>query len=240
MSRVPIRYLPWMLRDVLSAQVAVLLVVSGLIALITARISPAPPVSEAPTIVRSIIQQAGWPFILYCSAAFVSADRIQGFYRSIFSRPVSPPLYYLQRWLVGAMVVGLLVPVVTLALVLSIGSFPVAWTLVGRLELTYLLAGGLTFLVSTVLRIDWLITLIVLVLQSVLAGFRDGPPGLRVDISPFWDFIYRILPPFNLVSVNAPPLAGPQLTHVVLYGVGLVLAALAVLRWRPLGAGGRA
>ncbi|MEO8224463.1 MAG: hypothetical protein ABI661_06630, partial [Gammaproteobacteria bacterium] len=147
MSRVPIRYLPWMLRDMLFAQGAVLLVTSTLIWLIVTRISPAPPASAGLQILQSIVQQAGWPFILYCSSAIVSTDRIQGYYRSIFSRPVSPPWYYLQRWVVGAFVVGLLVPVVTVALELAIGSFPLSWRFLAQVELTYLLAGGLVFLV---------------------------------------------------------------------------------------------
>jgi hypothetical protein len=237
MSRVPIRYLPWMLRDVLFAQGVVLFATSAMIWLIWSRMSPTPPASTGPGLVRTIVQQIGWPFILYCSAAFVGTDRSQGYYRSIFSRPVSPPWYYLQRWLVGAFVVGLVVPMLTLALALAFGSFPLSGTLVAQLEMTYLLVGGLTFLVSTMLRADWLIALLVLVLQSVLNGFQSEA---QLHLPAFWNFIYRMLPPFHLVNANAPPLTGPQLTHVLLYGAGLVLAALAVLRWRPLGAGGRA
>ncbi|MEP7324771.1 MAG: hypothetical protein ABI836_02385 [Gemmatimonadota bacterium] len=239
MSRIPVRYLPWMLRDMLLAQGVVLFATSIVVWLIIIRISPVPPASNGLVIVRSIVQQAGWPFILYCSSGIVSTDRLQGYYRSIFSRPVSPPWYYLQRWLVGAFIVALVVPVVTMFLVFALGSFPLSWTMMGQLELTYFLAGGLTFLVSTTWRADWLIALLVLVLQSILAGFSAAPAAMQMHLSPFWDFIFRILPPFHLVSVNAQPLTGPHLAHVLLYGAGLVLAALALLRWRPLGAGGR-
>jgi hypothetical protein len=237
MSRIPIRYLPWMLRDLLLAQGVVLLAVAILIYVITIQISPTPPPSIGPAWVEDIVFKSNWIFILICTASVVSTDRSLGYYRSIFSRPVSPSMYYLQRWLMGALLIALITPVFTLAFSLALGSFPIQWSLVGQLEMFYLLLGGLVFLVSTVLRADWLLAFMIYMLQSMLFSFHSSP---NFQLPGFWDFLYRILPPFHLVSVNTLPLTGPRLAHVLLYGAGLVLAALAVLRWRPLGAGGRA
>lgn len=237
MSRIPIRYLPWMLRDMLRTQGIVLFAISLLIYVITVRISPRPPPTIGPDWIRNMVQQSGWIFILLCTSEMVSGDRNQGYYRSIFSRPVSPPLYYLQRWLLGALLVAVVAPVYTLAFSLALGHIPMEWSLVGRLVMFYLLLGGLVFLVSTVLRADWLLGLMVFMLQSLLNGLYHSA---QIDLSSFWVFVYQLLPPFHLTTLNAPPLTGPYLTHVLLYGAGLVLAALAVLRWRPLGAGGRA
>lgn len=237
MNRVPIRYLPSMLRDMVVAQGVVLFVVATLIYVVTARIRPLPDVAFAPSYVRAIVQQTGWIFVLICTASMVSTDRIQGFYRSIFSRPVSPPLYYLQRWLVGALLVGLMVPLYTLGFSLALGSFPIEWALVGRIELLYLLLGGTVFLASTVLRIDWLLAVLLLMGQAMLNGLSRSE---NFELPAFWEFVLRILPPFHLTQVNSPPLSGSQMAHVLLYGAGLILAALAILRWRPLGVGGRA
>jgi len=237
MSRVPIRYLPWMLRDLLLAQGLVLLAISILIYVVTIRIDPAPPVEFGPVGVLNVVRQSSLILVLICTGSIVSADRGLGYYRSIFSRPVSPPLYYLQRWLLGALLLATVVPAYTLAFSLALGRFPIQWTLVGRMELFYILLGGLIFLISTVLRSDWLLGLMIFMLHGALSAFRSSP---SFHLPAFWEFVYRIFPPFHLVDVSAPPLTGPQLTHVLLYGAGLVLAALAVLRWRPLGAGGRA
>lgn len=235
MSRIPIRYLPWMVRDILLAQGMVLLAIGFLVGLIMTRMTPSPPASEGLGLVKGFVQQMGWPFILYSVASMVSADRVQGFYRSYFSRPLSPPGFYLMRWLLGAVIVALLVPVLTLSLSLAIGRFPLSWSLLAQLQLNYLLVGGLVFLLSTTVRADWLVALLFMLVESILGGLKRG----GIDLPAVWDFVATILPPFHLVSVNSPLPAGTPLVHVLLYGAGLVLAALAVIRWRPLGAGGR-
>jgi hypothetical protein len=104
-----------------------------------------------------------------------------------------------------------------------------------KLALSYLLLGGLIFFFSSFLRYDWLIGLLVLIVQGVLFSLsRNG-----VDFPAIWDFVLTILPPIYQASLNSPPLTGPALTHVLLYGAGLVIAGLILLRLRPLGAGGR-
>ncbi len=237
MSRAPIRYFPWMLRDMLLSQGLVLLAISILIYVVTIRINPVPPVEFGPVGVANVVRQSSLILILICTASIVSADRGLGYYRSIFSRPVSPPLYYLQRWLLGALVMALVVPAYTLAFSLAIGRFPIQWALVVRVELLYLLLGGLIFLISTVLRSDWLLGLMVFMLHGALSAFRSSP---SFHLPAFWELVYQIFPPFHLIDVSAPPLGSSQLTHVLLYGAGFVLAALALLQWRPLGVGGRA
>lgn len=235
--RMPIRYLPWMLRDMLLSQGLVLLIVGIFAYVITVQIEPVPPADRGPFLVGNLVTQVGWIFVLLGTAGIVSTDRNQGFYRSYFSRPVSPPLFYLQRWLVGSVLIALVVPLVSLGFALAVGWFPVDWAVVGRLELFYFLLGGLIFLSSALIRIDWLVGFMVLMLQSMLHNFHNVP---TLKLPAFWETFYRMLPPFHLTNVNAPSLTTTQLIHVLLYGAGLVLAALAVLRWRPLGVGGRA
>jgi hypothetical protein len=234
MSRIPLRYVPWLARDVLFSQGLVLFIVALLTGLILGRLDPLPPATAGAGLVANMVSQLGWLFVLYSTAAIVSTDRIQGYYRSFFSRPVSPPAYYLIRWLLGALAVALLVPVLTLAMSLAIGSFPVSWHLIQQLELLYLLLGGLTFLVSTATRSDWLIALLIYLVSSILNGLEHG----GVKLPAVWHFVAKVLPPFQLTNVQSSP-TGAALAHMLLYGAGLFLVALAVLRWRPLGVGGR-
>lgn len=235
MRAIPLRYLPWMIRDLAVAQGAILAATGVLAWLIMGQVDPAPSASNGPTMVVGALQQLSLPFLLYCAAAIVSNDRVQGYYRSFFSRPLSPPWYYFSRWLLGGICFLLISPVLTLGLSLAIGPFPFSWQVLAQLALSYLLLGGLIFFLSTFLRYDWLFGLLVLIVQSVLYSLhRNG-----IDLPAVWDFVLTILPPIYLASLNSPFPSGSALTHVLLYGIGLVVAALILLRLRPLGAGGR-
>jgi hypothetical protein len=235
MKTIPLRYLPWMLRDLAVGQGAVLAAVGILTWLIVGRISPMPPASQGPGMVDGALAQMSLPFLLYCSAAIVSNDRVHGYYRSFFSRPMSPTWYYFIRFLLGGIFFLLISPILTLGMSLAIGSFPFSWTILSQLALSYLLLGGLIFFLSTVMRYDWLFGLLVLMLQGVLHALkRNG-----VDLGAIWDSVLTILPPIYQASMNSPLPNGQGLTHIVLYGTGLVVAGLVLLRLRPLGSGGR-
>ena len=236
MRTIPLRYLPWMVRDLALAQGAVLTAVGILSWLIMGRIDPVPSAASGPRMVAAVLGQMSLPFLLYRSAAIVSNDRVHGYYRSFFSRPLSPPGYYFVRWLLGGIFFVALAPVLTLGLSLAIGRFPMSWEILAQLALSYLLFGGLIFFFSTFVRYDWLLALVVLMVQAVLYALQKG--GL--DLPAIWDFVLRILPPIYLASLNSPLPSGSVLAHVVLYGAGLVIAGLFFLRLRPLGTGGRA
>jgi hypothetical protein len=224
-----------MARDLAVGQGAVLVAVGILTWLIMGRITPAPSASQGPGMVEGALSQMSLPFLLYCSAAIVSNDRAHGYYRSFFSRPMSPAWYYFIRFLLGGVFFLLISPVLTLGMSLAIGSFPYSWTILSQLALSYLLLGGLIFFLSTIMRYDWLFGLLVLMMQGVLHALkRNG-----VDLGAIWDSVLTILPPIYQASMNSPLPKGSGLTHVVLYGTGLVVAGLVLLRLRPLGTGGR-
>jgi hypothetical protein len=50
----------------------------------------------------------------------------------------------------------------------------------------------------------------------------------------------KLLPPFHLVDPSTTLLTGSDLVHVIGYGGGMLVAALLLLKYRPLGSGGRA
>lgn len=235
MKTIPFRYVPWMVRDLALGPGAVVIAVGVLSWLIMGRIDPAPAASSGPGMVEGALGQMSLPILLYCSAAIVSNDRVHGYYRSFFSRPLSPPGYYFTRWVLGGLVFLLLGPALTLGLGLAIGRFPLSGELMAQLALSYLLFGGLIFFFSTFLRYDWLFGLLVLMIQGVLNALHRND----VDLPAIWDFVLTILPPIYQASLNSPLPSGPMLTHILLYGGGLVIAGLVLLRLRPLGAGGR-
>lgn len=234
MRTVPVRYLPWMMRDLAFSQGVVLLVLGVMTWLIMRSVGA--PVSQGPGLEKAVLQQLSVLFLLYCSGAIVSNDRVHGYYRSYFSRPLSPAGYYLSRWTLGGLVFILMHPVIAGALMLAIGGFPFSWGLLVNLALSYLLIGGMVFFFSTWARGDWLLALLFVLMDGVLFSLKRA----GATLSAFWEFVSTILPPAHLTSVTAPVPTGGHLGLVLLYGSALLLAGLVILRWRPLGAGGRA
>ena len=236
MSAMPIRYLPWMTLDLArSAGLAMALV--GVLAafLISSMTVVTSGTGGEATVFLGILDFAVTVFALLATAGIVSADFGLGYYRTLFARPVSPPLYYLQRWLLGGVLVLLATSVVGFAAAARIGAqLPIGRVLV-QSALFYLLLGGLVLLLSTITRRDWIIAALVVAAHAGLGLARS----LGAAASGAAAVLYTILPPFGLVDVGEPVPAGADLVHVVLYGLALVLAALTVIRLRPLARGAR-
>lgn len=237
--RLPIRYLGWAVRDAAVRPGLACLAIAALFAFLLTRLPESnQPGFEQDFLVRTV-GQMDWLVVLIATAGMVSWDRASGYYRSLFSQPVTPGLYYLQRWLLGGVAVAVFVPLVGLGIFVVSGTLPFSGPLLVRLLLKYLLLGGLTFALSTLLRADWMIALLLSILQGVLYTLErsDAP------LSGFTRMLVHALPPFQAGSVGLGALAypsGSELTHAVLYGAGLVAIALVVLAFRPLGSGGRA
>jgi hypothetical protein len=236
MIRLPLRYAPWMGRDIATGPgflMAVLVAVSVMLVRNLQVVGPGGEANLAACI--AVLDWTAMGLTLLATAGLVSGDFAQGHQRTLFAKPVSPPLYYLQRWLIGA------------ALVL-IGAAPVAYAigarfdtpmltvpLFARMGLLYLVLGGLVFLLSTITRRDWLLAIVLLVWQTALGfarttGIADGPVAT---------VLHAVLPPFQLVGVRGSPPAGAELAYAAGYGTALLLAGLAVLEWRPLARGAR-
>src|SRR5690606_10220086 len=100
-----------------------------------------------------------------------------GWYRAWFSRPVAPPFFYLQRWLIGGVAFLLYIPLLGAAVAFRTGEFVVPGWIVGRAALLYLLVGGTVFLVSTLMRRDWVIAALLFIVYTVLHGIlSQGMP----------------------------------------------------------------
>ena len=104
---------------------------------------------------------------LFAMNGIVANDRKQGFYRCLFSKPVSPDRYYGQAFLVhwaGFLVVVTLLGLIYQALIGPVLTVP----LYAAVSLLYLCYAGIAFALSAAARWDWLSLVAVTVLSNYL------------------------------------------------------------------------
>ena len=236
MIRLPARYLGWMTWDVVRGPGVVMFAVGVLAALLINSLTVVTNGSGGETrVFLGILDFVVTIFAIVGTAGMVSSDFAMGYYRTLFARPVSPPLYYFQRWLLGGALAVLVATGVGLAAALRMGAELPIGRVMSQAALCYLLLGGLVFLLSTITRRDWLIAVLVLAAYSALGLARAlGAAGTGVAA-----VLYAVLPPLELVDVSDPVPSGRDLAYVLAYGSALVAAALAVIRFRPLARGAR-
>lgn len=179
--------------------------------------------------------------VLIACGGVAGTDIKQGYYRAYFSKPMAPWWFYLQRWLLGGLAV-LTIPIwLGLGLQVFLGhGTGLSWQIFAAMGLCYLLIGGLVLLCSTVTARDWLVAFLVYFLQAQLHNAHEMLTRLQQDVPAAVTMLLRILPPFHLIRPGADLPTGLELMHVAGYGLAMVIAALLILAWRPLGSGGRA
>lgn len=162
----------------------------------------------------------------------VSNDRKLGYYRFLFSKPVSIPAYYAQQfaiYFVGFMVV--------MALLLGIFALMI-YPLSPVAPLTYcaivfLSLGGIAFFISSLFRFDWPILAGVFLGSALLHTIWAQSDGWR-------KLVIAVLPPLNKLSSMLGTLLekGTVETNDLLWLLGysllFFLAGLFVLRRRPV------
>lgn len=170
--------------------------------------------------------------VLIAVNGIVSTDRKLGYYRFLFSKPVSAVLFYAQVFFVG--MAGVILSIVVLASLLhtvlpvfSVGHF-VLYT-----ALIYIAMGGIGFFISVATRFDWL----------TLAAVWLGSRALRAVYGPKHDWrskAVELLPPVHKLDdvANSMLMTGSaHATDVVwLLGYGVLFFALGLvaLRWGSL------
>jgi hypothetical protein len=162
----------------------------------------------------------------------VANDRKLGYYRFLFSKPLSPRRYYGQAFVVH--MAGWLSIVSLLALVYGLYIYPLlSLSFLGAIGLVYLCYAGIAFLLSATARWDWL-SLVFVTVATTLLQQRFGTSS-----SPFARLLY-LLPPLNeTASVYAAlaegvPLPWRAVAWLGGYGAICFVAALVVLRFRRL------
>lgn len=236
---VSIRYLGWSLKDAALRPGIAALIFAALATFLATRMPALINREGTEQVMTRFVSQFDWLVILIATSGMVAWDRTSGYYRTLFSYPVNPALYYLQRWILAGLAAALLVPFAGLGFMAVSGSFPNSGPLLVRFLVKYLLLGGVTFAFSSVVRADWAIAFVLSAVQSILHGLEVA----GIALSGFTRVVAHLLPPFHVGSfsmMQAPGYpTGSDLLHALLYGSGILLVTMLVLRFRPLGSGGR-
>jgi hypothetical protein len=235
-------YLRWQARDFVAERGAPLLIVAtlmsfpiimGLRALREQAPSETQGMMSATYAVVSLFAEFSLIAVLIGINGVVSNDRVRGYYRFLFAKPVSIPRYYAQAYVVnglGLLATALAVLIAIYALGYPVFPVRVLWTV----ALVYLSLGGLGFLYSTLARFDWVLMGATWGLAQVLRAVypaHSSRAGQVLDV---------ILPPFHQLRDVGLDLARGEaadsrvLAWLLGWGISGVVLGLLILRRRPL------
>ena len=162
----------------------------------------------------------------------VSNDRRHGYVRFLFAKPVSVVRYYLQAF--AASIAGLAIATAVLAGLFAMMVAPLIPAQVVLIVSIFAIGiGGIGFLLSTLVRADWLFLSMALGLSLLVRGLYGQAGGWR-------EKLLVLLPPLHrLDDIRNPLLAGnfpaaTDIAWVMGYGVACLLLGVIVLRRRPL------
>jgi hypothetical protein len=176
------------------------------------------------TVTSSVVSLA----VLIALNGIVSTDRKMGYYRFLFSKPVSVVAYYAQLFFVY--MVGVLVSMLLLATVLHIvvPGFRIYYFLLYA-AIIYVAMGGIGFFISVATRFDWLTLAAVWLGSRVLRDLFGNKPGWRSKA-------VELLPPvhkLNDVSLSMITNGTAPTSDVLwLLGYGALFFALGLLLLR--------
>lgn len=197
------------------------------------------------TQVPNVAASPAWGVVLQISAAVVSvsvliamngiisADRKNGYYRFLFSKPIDRVLYYAQAFFVYMIGVLLIMAILSSLLRTVLPAFSVTNFLMYA-ALVYVAMGGIGFFLSAATRYDWLtlaaVWLGARVLREVYGGPFAGWKGKAV----------QLLPPVHRLDEVASSLIGTgsarsgDVMWLVGYGALFFVAGLLILRYGSL------
>ena len=225
MKTLPWRYVPWLLLDMARGPLWFPAAVLAAALLLPAVNAPAELVTK---VFPYVLEAAGFLSVLALTRGLVNKDLRRGYYRVLFSRPVTPGGYYLLRWLLGGAALLAFAALFTGIISWKYGvALPFPFY-AARLGLEYLVLGGLVFLLSTLLREDAGPALVLCALSAYYHGAAYPPAWLK---AAGW-----LLPPLNLCRLTV---AGTGPLPALLYGACAVAAAVYVLQRRNFAEGGR-
>lgn len=232
-------YAGWQARDFVAERgapliiVAFLLTSSLIVALRRMRATMTP--MRAEVIIIELFAQLALIAVLIGINGVVSNDRVRGYFRFLFAKPVSVPRYYAQAYAVN----GLGLAAVTLgvlAVIYAVGYPVFVPRVLLMVGLFYVSLGGVGFLYSTVARFDWILMGATLGLAHVLRDFYPAHESLAGGV------IDVILPPYHrLIDVGKELARGvtPESTTLLwllAWGISGFVIGLLILRRRPLAA----
>ena len=229
------RYVLWQLKDFARERGIALLLVGFLIGVTI--VAPVRAMGRtidagmAKSMLVAIVSQIALILALITLNGIVSTDRKMGYYRFLFSKPVSISAYYAQLFVVYF--VGFLAAVAILLGAFAIFAHPVSP--LGPLMfcgLVFLSLGGIAFLISSLVRYDWPVLVAIYVASLILHSMWQYKEGWR-------RLVLSVLPPLYRISNTMPDILdrGVVNTQDVLWLLGYSALCFAVgilvLRRRP-------
>lgn len=229
MKKLPLLYLPWMVKDLARGPLALLggfLVLAALFP----KINGAPP-ELIWKIFPYLLEAACFLATVLLTRSIVNRDLRRGYYRLYFSRPVHPAAYYLLRWSLGLAAVlvfaGLFTGIAMWKYELAL-PFP---HYAPYVALQYLVLGGLITLLSVYLPED---AGAALVLAAFGAYYYSAlEPGLLFRL------FGPLLPPMFLCRPSTGGQYGAEHWLALVYGLAALAAAGAALQLKYFGESGR-
>jgi hypothetical protein len=167
----------------------------------------------------------------------ISADRQQGYFRFLFSKPVNVVAYYLQAYVLHALVY---IAVFGL-MVWGFGAYTFHFSVHRAMEaaaLTFVLIGGIGLLFGALTRFDAAALIVTYIAALILQQLASAPQ--RAGLPAWLAAVGRALPPVTKLDAlrndlyAAQPLDAAQLWHVLGYGGAAALLGILVLRRLPL------
>ncbi len=235
------RYLIWQCRDFVRERgIAVLLigVVFGMTVIAPMKMAAAAsatPMSDrmARQLLMIVLMQLSFIASFIVLNGLVSNDRKTGYYRFLFSKPVSLPAYYTQAfgvYFLGYLVVFALLLALFVVFVSPVQPFgPLAFA-----AIVFLSLGGIAFFISSLFRRDWVVLGGVLAGSQIISSVWGEAPGIRGVIA-------RLFPPFGRLGdvmeglVNRGTVEPQSLVWLLGYSAVFFVGGLIVLRRRPIG-----
>ena len=229
------RYVLWQLKDFARERGIALLLVGFLIGVTI--VAPVRAMGRtidagmAKSMLVAIVSQIALILALITLNGIVSTDRKMGYYRFLFSKPVSISAYYAQLFVVYF--IGFLAAVAILLGAFALFAHPISP--LGPLMfcgLVFLSLGGIAFLISSLVRYDWPVLVAIYVASLILHSMWQYKEGWR-------RLVLSVLPPLYRISDTMPDILdrGVVNTQDVLWLLGYsalcFAAGILVLRRRP-------
>jgi hypothetical protein len=165
-------------------------------------------------------------------ARLVADDRANGYFRFLFSKPVSLVRFYLQQWVLYGVVIVVLGGILLAWLQAYTTTLPIADAMLA-IAITWVLVGGVGFLLTSLTNYDGLLLIIIWMASKILHAVKDA------DNSPMWGWMREVtrftLPVQKLTHIQNELLAGnplpvPHTVHVMAYGLLAFAAGMVILR----------
>jgi hypothetical protein len=176
------------------------------------------------TVVSSVVSIA----VLIALNGLVSTDRKMGYYRFLFSKPVSPVAFYAQLFFVY--MVGVLSTMLLLALILhKLVPLFSAVNFVLYSAVIYIAMGGIGFFISVATRLDWLTLAAVWLGSHMLRSIYGPKPGIAGKL-------VQVLPPVHkldevavgIITNRSAPVG--DIMWLLAYGAGFFVLGLLLLK----------